>query len=298
MVLNRQDAFAGVGRDVMTPLLRIVATAVAGAALSGTAVAQGTGGVFVDSTTCLVKPRQVVQLGSSVYGVISAVLVDRGDTVQQGQLLAKLDTSVEEAQVALDRFRATNTTQMEAARTDMAWNQRELARRQQLVGNMFSKANEVDEIVTKIDQDRIAIRKAEADQKTAMLEAERSEAQLRLKLIKSPVNGVVTELKMMPGEFIHEQATIMTIAQIDPLYVDLIVPADRYGPLKLGATADVRLGSPMNTVASAVIDAIDPVIDPASDTFRVRLVLPNPERKIPSGIRCSVRLPQDTVAGG
>lgn len=255
--------------------------------------AEGKAPVVIDSSTCLVKPRQVVQVGSPLFGLIAAVFVDRGDEVRQGQLLAKLDTTVEEAQVALDRFRATNTTAMEAARTDMRWNQRELARREKLVGNMFSRANEVDEIVTKIEQDKIAITKAEADQKTALLEAERSEAQLKLKLIKSPLNGVVTDIKLMPGEFIHDQATIMTIAQIDPLHIDLVVPADRYGVVRVGMIADVYLANPVNFNLPARIDAIDPVIDPASDTFRIRLALPNPGNRIPAGVRCSVRLPDN-----
>lgn len=249
-------------------------------------------GVEVDVTTCLVKPKQILQLGSPVFGLIGGIFVDRGDSIHQGQLLAKLDTTVEEAQVALDRFRATNTTQIEVARTDMLWNQRELARRQQLVGNMFSRANEVDEIVTKIEQDRIAIRRGETDQKTAQLEAERSEAQLKLKLIKSPVDGVVVDIKLMPGEFLHETATIMTIAQIDPLNVDLVVPAERYGSVRVGMIADLYLAAPVNLTLPARVDAVDPVIDPASDTFRIRLVLPNPANTIPAGVRCSVRLPE------
>ncbi|MGE0222153.1 MAG: efflux RND transporter periplasmic adaptor subunit [Acetobacteraceae bacterium] len=277
----------------MMRVLRLVCSLVAVCLLLAVNQAEATTrpDVVVDVTTCLVKPKQVVQLGSPVFGLIAGVFVDRGDVVQQGQLLAKLDTTVEEAQVALDRFRATNTTAIDAARIDMAWQQRELARRQQLVGNMFSRANEVDEIVTKIEQDRIALRKGEADQKTAMLEAERSEVQLKLKLIRSPLNGVVTDMRLMPGEFIHEQATIMTIAQIDPLNIDLVVPAERYGAVRVGTVADLQLASPINMTLPAKVDAVDPVIDPASDTFRIRLVLPNPGNAIPAGVRCSVRLP-------
>lgn len=247
--------------------------------------------IAVDVTTCLIKPKQVVQLGSPVFGLIDGVFVDRGDTVTQGQLLAKLNTSVEEAQLALDRYRATNVTPIESARADMAWNQRELARRQQLAGNMFSRANEVDEIVTRIEQNRIAIRRGEMDQRTAMLEAERAETQLNLRMIKSPLNGVVTEIKLMPGEFIHDQATIMTIAQIDPLNADLVVPAEHYGAVKVGLVADLTLGPPLNRTLAATVDAVDPVIDAASDTFRVRLVLPNPGNQIPAGVRCTVQLP-------
>lgn len=260
------------------------------------AVAQQ-GGLIVDSASCLLKPKQVVQLASPLFGLLAAVYVDRADTVKQGQVIAKLDTSVEEVQAALDHFRAANTTQIEADTLDLGWNQRELERRQKLVGNMFSKANDIDEYLTKVEQDRIAIRKAEADLHTAKLESARSDAQLALKVIKSPINGVVTEIKLSPGEYIYEQTPIMTIAEVDPLAVDLVVPADRYRSVRVGLIGELHLNAPVNATYPARVDAIDPVLDAASDTFRVRLTLPNPGNAIPAGTRCSAHLP-DAEPGG
>ncbi len=252
------------------------------------------GGVSADESTCLLRPRHLVQLGSPVFGVLAKVFVDRTEPVKQGQVVAKLDTSVEEAQLVLDRLHAANTAQIDALKVDMEWNQRELARRQQLAGNMFSKANDIDEYVTKVEEDRIALRKAESDLETARYEVARSEAQLNLKIIKSPMDGVVTDIKLSPGEFIYEQTPIMTIAQVDPLMIDLVVPADRYHAVKIGMMGEVHLSQPVQATFPARVDAIDPVIDAASDTFRVRLLLPNPGNAIPAGIRCSVILPDAT----
>src|SRR6516164_8836855 len=82
--------------------------------------------VDVDVMTCMVKPKQVIELGSAVFGVLDKLMVDRSDTVKQGQIVGKLNTSVEESQLALDRFRASNTTQVDAAQVDLGWNKREL----------------------------------------------------------------------------------------------------------------------------------------------------------------------------
>jgi RND family efflux transporter MFP subunit len=246
--------------------------------------------IDVDASTCLLKPKQVIQLGSPVFGQLAAIFVDRADKVKRGEVVARLNTTVEEAQVALDQLRAKNTTQLEAAQVDLGWNERELARRAKLRNNMFSKVNDVDEFATKVAQDHIAIRKAKVEQEMAALEAARSKAQLDLKLIKSPVDGVVTELKLSPGEYVYETTPIMTIAQIDPLNVDLVLPSSRYASINTGMVAKLHLGAPVNKSLPATVDAIDPVIDPASDTFRVRLALPNPDNKIPAGVRCSARL--------
>lgn len=248
-------------------------------------------GISADVTNCLVKPRRVIELGSPVFGVLAHVYVDRADVVKKDQIVARLNTAVEEAQLELDKYRASNTTEIEAAKTDMAWNQRELDRRRQLAGNMFSKANDIDEYVTKVEQDRIAIQKGMVDLETARLEANRSEAQLQAKILTSPVNGVVTEIKLSPGEFIYEQTPIMTIAEVDPLSIDLVVPADAYHSVRPGLIGEVHLSPPVDATYPARVDAVDPVIDAASDTFRIRLTLPNPGNAIPAGIRCSVELP-------
>jgi RND family efflux transporter MFP subunit len=277
-------------RKAVLPLLLLGLTAFAGPVASAEKAS-----IVADVTTCLLKPRRVIQLGSPVFGLLAELFVDRTDVVKEGQVVAKLDSRVEEAQVALDKHRASITTQIEAAQTDLAWNQRELERKRKLEKNMWSKINDVDEYATRVEQNLIAIRKAQTDQQTAMLEAQRSESQLQLKLIKSPVDGVVTEIKLSPGEYIYETTPMMTIAQVDPLNVDLVLPAERYRAVAVGMVAELRLKAPLHATYEAKIDAIDSTIDAASDTFRVRLVLPNPGNAIPAGVRCSVQLPDITA---
>jgi membrane fusion protein (multidrug efflux system) len=126
------------------------------------------------------------------------------------------------------------------------------------------------------------------DQQLAALTANRSERALALKQIRSPVDGVVIERKLSAGEYIYEQTSIMTIAQVDPLNVELVLPMARYGDITIGSTAIVHPVAPVGGAYQAKATVIDPVIDAASETFGVRLILPNPNRTIPAGIRCSV----------
>jgi multidrug efflux pump subunit AcrA (membrane-fusion protein) len=102
---------------------------------------------------------------------------------------------------------------------------------------------------------------------------------------------VVTDIKLLPGEYIYESTPIMTIAQVDPLSVELVLPAEKYRLLKPGDLAELHLLQPMDRTVQARIEVVDPLIDPASDTFRVRLALPNPGNEIPAGVRCMAKLP-------
>jgi multidrug efflux pump subunit AcrA (membrane-fusion protein) len=162
------------------------------------------------------------------------------------------------------------------------------------VVQLGSPAEDVDKYRAMVNQDQIAIRKAEADLHIAALEAIRSERQLNLKFIRSSINGVVTERKLSPGEHVYEQTPILTIAEINPLYVELVVNAEQYPFFRVGMTAELHPGAPAGGVYSASVDVVDPVIDAGSNTFRVRLVLPNPKNAIPAGVRCTVRLPNKT----
>jgi membrane fusion protein (multidrug efflux system) len=242
----------------------------------------------LSDTTCLIKPRMVVQLGAAVPGLLAKELVDRGDVVKQGQLVAQLESSMEEAQLALDQLKASNDTAIQAETVDMNKNQRVLDRKKDLVSKDVYKPDYLDEFTTNVAEGKLKILQAQMDQKVAGLSAQRSQVQLAQKQIRSSVDGVVVERKLSPGEYVYEQTPIMTIAQIDPLSVELIVPAARYGSIKLGEAAKILPNAPVGGSYDAVVDVVDPVIDAASNTFGVRLKLPNPGRTIPAGIRCSV----------
>ena len=111
---------------------------------------------------------------------------------------------------------------------------------------------------------------------------------LERRIIRSPVDGVVVEVTMSPGEFAHEQAPVMTIAEIDPLHVEVYAPVDRYGAIETGMTGVVRPQEPIGGRYEAEVTVVDRVFDAASGTFGVRLALPNPDHALPAGVRCSV----------
>ena len=248
------------------------------------------GAAVEDDTTCLIKPRQVVQVGSPVQGVLAEEMVDRGDTVKRGQLIARLESSVDEATLALDRLKAVNDTAIRAEQADLELNQRMATRKNYLVNQQVASADSLDEQQTKVRDSLLRLEQARMDQRLAQLSAERSRRQLELKQIHSPIDGVVMERKLQAGEFVYEQTPIMTVAQIDPLSVELVVPADRWGTFRRGTPARVRPNAPVGGDYAATVDVVDPVVDAASNTFGVRLLLPNPKRTIPAGIRCTVQV--------
>jgi RND family efflux transporter MFP subunit len=241
--------------------------------------------------TCILKPRELVHLGSAVSGLIVEIAAERGDAVRKGQVVARLESTIEESTLALARAKASNDAAIMGERAEYDMLSRKVDRTAPLAEKMIASAATLDEARAKLEESRNRLRAAEMDRALAALDADRARRQLDQRQVRSSIDGVVTERKLAAGEFVYEQTPIMTIAQLDPLNVEVVLPAARYGSVRVGDMAEVRPAPPVGGMYRARVEVVDPVIDAASDTFGVRLVLANPGNAIPAGFRCAVIWP-------
>lgn len=256
----------------------LAAAAVAGCVAPLLAAAQ-------DGLDCVIEPSEIAEVASSVNGIIARMLVDRGDWVESGQVIAELEASVEQATVALARAQAESTASIKAreARVDLAGKQLERVR--ELSSSQSIAARVLDEAETDLAVEELALDQAREDRRIAGLELARAQANLRLRTIRSPVTGVVVRVYTSASESVEDRP-IMQIAQIDPLYVEAIAPVEQFGSIRDGMTLTVFPEEPIGGQLTATVALVERVIDASSGTFGIRLELPNPEGKIPAGLRC------------
>ena len=111
------------------------------------------------------------------------------------------------------------------------------------------------------------------------------------KTVRSPVDGIVTERRMSPGEYRGADVShILTVAQVDPLFVEVFAPIAQLTSVAVGQTVTIRPEAPVGGEYQARIKVIDRVFDAASGTFGMRLELPNPGYRLPAGLRCRIDL--------
>jgi RND family efflux transporter MFP subunit len=216
---------------------------------------------FGDLMECLVEPHLIANVGSPVEGIIENILVGRGDAVKKGQLIAKLKSSVE-----------LSTLNLKQAHWEFG--QRKVARNKELFSQNLISESEKDELITQTE--------------IAKLEFELQQEIVNELYIKSPLTGVVLTRFLAPGEQVG-QGKILSVAQLNPLNVEVVVPAVMFDSIKNGLIGNVSFASEGDVTHKAKVVAVDPIIDAASRTFAVRLQLPNPRNKIPAGINCLVR---------
>lgn len=158
-------------------------------------------------------------------------------------------------------------------------------------GDLVKEGQILATLDTSLERAQGSVQHAQAEltnRRLADLELQRTTAEVALRTIKSPVNGVVVERFMHPGEF-PKQEKILKIAQIDPLRVEVYAPVAMLGKIAVGMTAHVKPEAPLTGEYAAKVTVVDRVVDAASGTFGVRLELPNHELKLPAGLKCSVR---------
>jgi len=237
---------------------------------------------------CLLEPYEVVEVSSAVEGVIEKIYVDRNDVVKRGQLLVELDSDVEKTQVNLARTRAEMSTNIELRATELAFYQRNLDRLQALYDADTISLHVKDQAETDTSKSRLQLRNAQDSQTLARLELAKAEAILALRTMHSPIDGVVVARNKVAGEFVEDQS-ILRLAQLDPLKVEVIVPVEMFGTIEKGMLVEVVPEHYGDAIFMATVTLVDKVIDPASGTFDVRAELPNPGHTIPSGLRCTVQ---------
>lgn len=265
--------------------------ALAGMATSATAFA-GTPATADKSPVtfdCVIEPSLTLKLGSPVASILEQVEVDRGDHVKQGQTVARLESAVERAAVALNEVRARNASEVEAKQAVLELKRGVLARKQRLKANNYASAQDIDTAEAEFNVAEQDLAAAKSNRRLAELELQRSEATLEQRIIHSPIDGVVVRRSLGPGEYVHPEGNILTVARIDPLYVETFLPIRYFGQIEPGDTAIVRPDDPIGGERAAAVKIVDQVFDAASGTFGVRLELPNPEKIVPAGLRCRVR---------
>ncbi len=209
--------------------------------------------------SCLLEPSFDARLGSPAEGRLEEVLVDRSDVVRRGQLLARLNSGVERAA-------------LEFQRTRVGFAERKQQRSAELRANRLISEQEVDELATEFE--------------LAKRELAEREAVLQLREIRSPVDGVIVERFHNVGDIVQSER-VFRLLRLDPLYVELVMPVGLFGTFQVGDTRRIRIMQ-LGEVHTVEVRTVDRVVDPGSNTFRVRLTLPNADLRIPSGLRCEL----------
>lgn len=241
-------------------------------------------------------PRRRVAVKPKLPGAIEQILVDIGDAVTEGQIIATLDRREIDAQVeaavaavavaaaALDTAEASLANALiEHDRAKNLFDKGALPRQRLDAANTAHRAAvaQRDLATANLAQTNAALRRAREVQKNAT--------------ITSPVTGFVVERHYdagaMPGEL-----PIVVVADLRQLKLEAGVSELEAGRLREGMRARVEVQAKPGATFAGQLAAIAPEVDPRNRHFRVEVRVPNDGRTLLSGMYATARIIEATAA--
>jgi membrane fusion protein, multidrug efflux system len=197
-----------------------------------------------------------VVVSADLPGIVDEISFDSGRAVAAGDVLLRLDTRQEQAQMTAAQ------AQLELARMNY-----------QRMSGLLGRG-----VTSKAEHDRTA-----AEQKQAEARVGEMRATIERKTIRAPFAGVLGIRQVNRGQYLNPGDPIVPVQALDPIYVNFSVPQQDLGPLRSGAAVHVTAeGISVELVGK--ITAIDSIVDEATRNVRVQASLRNTDRMLRPGM--------------
>jgi membrane fusion protein, multidrug efflux system len=200
-------------------------------------------------------------LAMDVAGLVTGVNLKSGQDVKQGQLLVQLRDGDDVAQ--LQQFEAA--AQLSKLTFERA--------RQQLAAQAISKAD-YDAAAADLKAKQAAV----AQQKVVVIK----------KQLRAPFAGRAGIITTSPGDYLSAGTTVVTVQQLDPLFVDFYVPQSELGRMQVGQSVNLKLDAYAGRDFTGELSAVNPKVDLGTRNVQVEATVPNHDKALTPGMFAKV----------
>jgi RND family efflux transporter MFP subunit len=225
------------------------------------------------------------------------MLIDEGDHVTADQILAKMDDRLQAVTTEGARLQAVSTTEIRKA--DLAAEEAQIMFEniQRIHATDAASEWEVRRMRLQRDHAKATAEQARENHELAQVRLRLEEERLALYHVRAPFDATIIRTLAEPGVSLDTQDKLLALAQLDELEAQIFLPVEFYGRLERGTTYTLACGSPVHARLPAVLKTIDPIIDPASQTFRCVFVIDNTDQRLPAGFGVRLLWPEHEAAG-
>ncbi|HYR52103.1 MAG TPA: efflux RND transporter periplasmic adaptor subunit [Candidatus Dormibacteraeota bacterium] len=212
---------------------------------------------------------QGVTVSADLPGIVESISFDSGKRVEAGDVLVKLDTRQERAQLAV------------------AESQRDLSKLN------FDRAQQLLQkgVVAQAEYDRMAAETKQAESRVGEIRA-----MIDRKQIRAPFSGTLGIRQINLGQYLEGGSAVVPLQSMDPVYVNFDVPQQVVASLKLGDEVRVSQDSIAAVVPAGRVTAINSVVDEATRNVQIQAVFRNPRAALRPGMFVEVEARLGTSA--
>lgn len=216
-------------------------------------------------------PQRQTQLSSQVFARVIAVLARQGDAVSSGDVLVQLDT--ESLQVQLNQ--ATSTA--EATRAQLVLAESQLARTRDLIARGVTASSGLEQAQSSADALRANLAALEAQVAAAEIAQQNA-------TIRAPMDGVVSERTVEPGQTVQQGTALLTIVDLDPIELQAASPIGASAEIEPGQTVAVTVEGLPDREFEGIVSRVNPVAASGTRTIPVYITLANEDGALRGGM--------------
>lgn len=250
----------------------------------------------IDMVPGIVEPADSVILAAPFDGVLMEIAVREGQTIRNGETVARMDNRVAAAAVQVAMERAKNLTAIHIAEAQLESAQRFAGRVAKAHRHHAASDVELDSAEFAVEQAVRQLEQTKVEQRASMANLQLEKARLAEHGIAAPFDGEVTQIRAKKGESLNRAQEVVSIANMERLIVELQLPLEWFGKLQIGHLCWLSASAPVNDFVQARLVNIEPNVDAATQTFRCRFEIENTTRELPAGFTARLVAPRDDSA--
>ena len=235
------------------------------------------------------EPFRTIELSSDETGSLAKLNVDEGQSVSAGDVIASLDTRVQELQLEIANQTVNSSSQLVAAQATLEKRRAVAQRLRELASKGHARDSELIRAELELSIAEAQLLSAREEKVVHEIEQRRSQVLLERRRIKAPFDGVIAKLHRQQGEFLSPlKPEIATLVQVDRLLATFMVPSSQVDQFEIGRTLEIELEN--GRVVDGKVHRVGVVTDAQSGTVELKLVIENPDNELRSGEICSLKV--------
>jgi RND family efflux transporter MFP subunit len=239
-----------------------------------------------DLSEAFTEPFHTVDLSPAEPGILAKLFVEEGDSVKAGDTLATLDARVLEVNLKIARQAMQSRGKLRAAKAEYELKAERLEKLKTLKTQGYAFHDELARAAADVEVAEANRLAAEEQLAVDTLQFEKAQAELELRTIRSPIDGVVTRVRQEEREFVtaSPESAVLTVVRLNPLRI--VFPLPTAAAVKLRNHDQVTVRFPeTEEVAVGTIELVSPITDAESGLVRVKVLVPNAEGRYRAGVR-------------
>ena len=253
----------------------------ASVAVAGTGLVLGQGSAAVSTAgveiklTGITQPADKREVPSAMRGVLAEVNVKEGQRVKKNQPLGKLDDVLQRDRVEYERVGSDSDVEVQTAQSDLELAQVEYDRTKRVAAGLEVKQKEIA-----LNKAKIALQAAQENKQKSHSLFQSEKDTLDRMTLRSPIEGSILHVNKQPGEQTDDNP-VFIVVQTNKINAIFDAPKQLFGKISDGDHVPLDLEG---VKRDGVVVAIDPIIDPAGQNFRVKLEVDNSDGKLAAGV--------------